>query len=349
MHRRDGTVGPQRGGRAVTDINPFAAIVHRSKKMRDLIQLAARAAETDAVVMITGESGTGKELFARAIHDASARRCRPFVAVNCAAMPETLLESELFGHERGAYTGADRMRRGRFELASTGTLFLDEIGDMSLSAQAKILRVLEARTVERLGGQEPIAVDIRIVTATNQPLWQRVNEKTFRGDLFYRLNEVHLDIPPLVERKEDIPVLVEHFVALYNRKLEKRVSGPSDTAMALLNRHDWPGNVRELEHVIKRAMLMVSQGQIWMEHLPLETRLKGNRQFSRAPTEEGPAGGMEMISLEELEKRHVTAVLGHTAWNRTRASKILGISRPTLLRKIADYRLARPGDSQPAS
>jgi transcriptional regulator with PAS, ATPase and Fis domain len=332
----------------MADHNPFAAIVHRSKKMADLIQLAWKAAETDAVVMITGESGTGKELFARAIHDASARRQRPFVAINCAAIPENLLESELFGHERGAFTGADRMRRGRFEQANTGTLFLDEIGDMSSSAQAKILRVLETRTIERVGGQETIPVDIRVITATNQPLWQRVNEKRFRGDLFYRLNEVHLDIPPLVDRREDIPVLAAHLVAMLNRKLGKRVTGLSDSALALLSRHDWPGNVRELEHMIKRAMLVVSHGQIWIEHLPIETRLKSDRAFPREPDAGLQPGGLELIALDELEKRHIKAILGHVSWNRTRAAKILGISRPTLLRKIGNYRLTRPADLRAA-
>lgn len=316
----------------------FGSIIYRSQKMERLITLARRVAVSDAVVLITGESGTGKEMFARAIHLESPRRNRPLVAVNCAAVPETLLESELFGHEKGSFTGAYATHKGRFEQADGGTLFLDEIGDMSLAAQAKILRTIEEKKVERIGGRSSIPVDIRIICATNQPLWENVQKGTFRGDLFYRLNEVHLALPPLRERREDIPLLVEHFIAKYNQEYDKNVLGVSDAVQGFLSRHAWPGNIRELHHVIKAAMLMVERDLIWMENIPLDI----NRELSvRAATEEvivqdAPA---ELLSLEEVEKRHILSILQQTNWKKSKASNILKISRPTLDRKIEKYSL----------
>jgi len=319
--------------------DPFWEIIHSGDKMRRLINLARRVAASDAVVLITGESGTGKEMFARAVHDSSPRSGRPLVAVNCAAVPESLLESELFGHEKGSFTGAYAMHKGRFEQANQGTLFLDEIGDMSLPAQAKILRTLEERKVERIGGRQSIAVDIRIICATNQPLWENVQKGTFRSDLFYRLNEVHLALPPLRERRDDIPLLVEHFIKKYNQEYGKNVQGVSDAVQGFLNRHSWPGNVRELHHVIKAAMLLVERDMIWMENIPLDV----NRELSEKQPVEAEHAGQEspeaLLSLEEMESRHTLKVLKATGWKKSRAAAILKISRPTLDRKIEKYSL----------
>lgn len=318
--------------------DPFANIIHQSPKMQRIITLARRVAASDAVILITGESGTGKEMFARAVHQSSPRRKKPLVVVNCAAVPETLLESELFGHEKGSFTGAYATHKGRFEQADGGTLFLDEIGDMSLAAQAKILRTIEEKKVERVGGRSSIPVDIRIICATNQPLWDNVQKGAFRSDLFYRLNEVHLALPPLRERREDIPLLVNHFIKLYNQEYGKNVQGVSDAVQGFLSRHSWPGNVRELHHVIKAAMLMVERDLIWMENIPLDI----NRELSarQEGEEAAPAqAAVELLSLEELEKRHVLNVLRHVNWRKSKAASILKVSRPTLDRKIEKYNL----------
>ncbi len=317
----------------------FSAIVHESPKMKRIIELARRVAVSDAVVLITGESGTGKEMFARAIHQESPRYKKPLVAVNCAAVPETLLESELFGHEKGSFTGAYSTHKGRFEQADGGTLFLDEIGDMSLAAQAKILRTIEEKKVERVGGRSSIPIDIRIICATNQPLWENVQKGTFRSDLFYRLNEVHLALPPLRERREDISLLIDFFTEKYNREYGKNVVGVSDAVRGfLVSGHRWPGNVRELHHVIKAAMLMVERDMIWMENIPLDI----NRELSdKAAAEEVVTADspVELISLEEIEKRHILRVLQYTNWKKIKTASILKISRPTLDRKIEKYSL----------
>ncbi len=317
----------------------FSTIIHTDAKMQRLIALARRVAASDAVVLITGESGTGKEMFARAIHLESPRRAKPLVAVNCAAVPESLLESELFGHEKGSFTGAYATHKGRFEQADGGTLFLDEIGDMSLAAQAKILRALEEKKVERIGGRQSIPVDIRIICATNQPLWENVQKGSFRSDLFYRLNEVHLALPPLRERTDDIPLLVDCFLKKYNQEYSKNVTGVSDAVMGFLCRHNWPGNVRELHHVIKAAMLMVERDMIWMENIPLDI----NREMTvRASSEEKVMmedAPVELISLEEIEKRHILSILKHCRWKKSKAAGLLKISRPTLDRKIEKYSL----------
>ena len=317
----------------------FSNIIHQGQKMQRLIALARRVAASDAVVLITGASGTGKEMFAGAIHQESPRRNKPLVAVNCAAVPESLLESELFGHEKGSFTGAYATHKGRFEQADQGTLFLDEIGDMSLMAQSKILRALEEKKVERIGGRQTVSVDIRVICATNQPLYDNVQNGSFRSDLFYRLNEVHLALPPLRERREDIPLLVECFIKKYNQEYGKNVTGISDAVQGFFNRHSWPGNVRELHHVIKAAMLMVERDMIWMENIPLDI----NREMSiRATAEEKMMMEdlpVEMLSLEDIEKRHILNILRHTSWKKSKAAGILKISRPTLDRKIEKYSL----------
>ena len=310
--------------------------------MAALVEKARKIAATDAVVLVTGESGTGKDMFAQAIHNASPRRDKKFVALNCAAVPETLLESELFGHEKGAFTGAIASRKGKFEQAHGGTLFLDEIGDMSPAAQAKILRVIETRSVERVGGSTPIEVDIRIITATNQPLYDNVKKGLFRSDLYYRLNELNLRIPSLRERMEDMPLLTDYLIRLYNRQYNKSVKGLSDAAMQFLLRHDWPGNVRELNHVIKCAMLMAEGETIWLEHIPLDVHFETSAGGSSQEVTETRADELlELLTLDEVEKRHILRILEFTGWNKSQAANILQTTRPTLDRKIERYNLKR--------
>lgn len=318
----------------------FERIVHTSLVMRNLIALASKVSPTEAVILITGESGTGKELFARAIHLESRRASGPFVAINCAAMPDSLLEAELFGHQKGAFTGAVATREGKFELANRGTLFLDEIGDMSLQAQAKILRALQERAIQRVGGNQLIPVDIRILCATNRKLAEEVANGTFRQDLFYRLNEVNIDIPPLRRREDDLEPLIRHFLSVYNARYGKNVRAISPAALEVLKRHSWPGNIRELEHMIHHSILMTEADTIWVEHLPSAAMTQSN--FLRRPDE----GGMDdetvdLLSLDEMEARHLKRVLKHTNWNKTKAARVLKISRPTLDRKIDKYLLKR--------
>ena len=322
----------------------FDDIIHQDTSMSELISFAKKIAESDAVVLITGESGTGKELFSKAIHYASSRADKELITLNCAAVPDTLLESELFGHEKGSFTGAHATRKGKFELANGGTLFLDEIGDMSMPAQAKILRAIEERRVERVGGSVPIPVDIRIITSTNRNLLEQVKKGLFRSDLYYRLNEVHIHLPPLRKRKSDIPVLIKEFIKEFNKQYAKKIVGISDATAEFLNRHDWPGNVRELLHVIKCAALLVEEDTIWMEHIPLDSQIKIT-QMSEAGESMGEkpitrsSDLLDLLNLEEVEKRHILRILEYTNWNKSQTAKILQISRPTLDRKIEKYDL----------
>ena len=318
----------------------FDRIIHTSLALRNLIALAKKVSPTEAVILITGESGTGKELFARAIHAESTRARGPFVAINCAAVPDTLLEAELFGHQKGAFTGAVATRKGKFESADGGTLFLDEIGDMSLPAQAKILRALEERAIQRVGGNETIPVDIRILCATNQRLGEQVARGHFRQDLYYRLNEVNVDIPPLRARLEDLEPLIHHFIEIYNQRYAKKVKAISPAAFEVLKRHPWPGNIRELEHMIHHAILMTEADTIWVEHIPSTTFAEIN--LGRPGEDhEGGTSSSDLVSLDEMEARHLRRILRHTNWNKTQAAKILRISRPTLDRKIDKYLLKR--------
>ena len=320
----------------------FEDIIHQDKTMGELITLAQKIAETDTVVLITGESGTGKELFSKAIHYASSRGEKELITLNCAAVPDTLLESELFGHEKGSFTGAHATRKGKFELAHGGTLFLDEIGDMSLSAQAKILRAIEERKVERVGGSTPIPVDIRIITSTNRNLLDHVKKGLFRSDLYYRLNEVHLHLPPLRKRKADIPLLVKEFIQDFNKQYSKKIAGISDATAEFLNRHDWPGNVRELLHVVKCAALLVEGDTIWMEHIPMDSQVRIAQLSESGESDSSSTRAselLELMSLEEVEKRHILRILEYTNWNKSQTAKILQVSRPTLDRKIERYDL----------
>ncbi len=318
----------------------FNQIVCRSPRMEQIVRTAQRIANSDMLVLITGENGTGKETLAQAIHNASDRGSGKFISVNCAALPDALLETELFGHEKGAFTGAVYTRKGKFEQAQGGTLFLDEIGEMSFTSQAKLLRVLEERVVERIGGGEPIPMDVRIIAASDQNLLRKVKEGEFRQDLYYLIKEVHLDIPPLRERKEDIHPLVDHFIKIYNKQYHKNIQGISDAALQFLLRHDWSGNVRELHHVVKCAVLMNdSQEMIWLEHIPLDIHLSETSHNNEEKADTKADELLEILSLEESEKRHILRILEFTRFNKSQAANILKISRPTLDRKIEKYQL----------
>lgn len=314
----------------------FCDIVGRNPAFNTVLQIAQQLSHTTSTVLITGESGTGKELFAHSIHNASARQSQPFVRVNCAALPDNLLESELFGYEEGAFTGARKGGKpGKFELANGGTIFLDEIGDMPLSMQTELLTVLQEREVERIGGTNPIPVNVRIIAATNRDLEEMVNRREFREDLFYRLNVVRLVIPPLRERLDDIPFLVGDLMARINRRLNTRVATISDEAMQLLLSHHWPGNVRELENLVERAMILADMNdepKLLLKHFP-----------SLAPetvTESGEDSRMGLTeALERMEKRMIQQALEQAGGVKSQAAKLLGIHCSALYRKLEKYGL----------
>ncbi len=305
-------------------------VVGRSEAMLQVYKTAARVAASDATVLIQGESGTGKELVARAIHSASPRAQRPFVAVDCGAIAEGVLESELFGHARGAFTGAQTTRRGLFEEANQGTIFLDEIGDVGQNLQARLLRALQEGTIRRVGTNETIAVDVRVVAASNRDLEQAVKEGRFREDLFYRLNVVTIRIPPLRDRREDIPLLAEHFAAKHGRQEGAAISpGARDLLLA----YDWPGNVRELENVIARALALNPSGVVTPQDLPDHVRGAHPAAASLAVV---TGAAQERPTLAELERRYAAQVLQETGGNKTRAAEILGIDRKTLYRLLGE-------------
>jgi DNA-binding NtrC family response regulator len=298
-------------------------LVGQSPDMVSIYKLVARVAALDTTVLIQGETGTGKELVARAIHYASRRADRPLVVVDCTALPETLFESELFGHERGAFTGAVAGRRGLLESADGSTCFLDEIGDLSPALQAKLLRVLQERVIRRVGGNEAIPVDVRLIAATNRDLKKRVEEGAFREDLYYRLNVVTLRVPPLRERREDISLLAQHFLQKYAQAAGKTLTGFARETLTLLAAHDWPGNVRELEHAVERAVALSSTALVLPDDLPPEIR-------GRPPSP--PDIPARRMTLDELRRWYVSAVLQETGGNKVRAAEILGIDRRTLYR-----------------
>lgn len=304
-------------------------IVGRSPQMLQVYKTIARVAESRSTVLIFGESGTGKELVARAIHFNSPRSSKPFVAVDCGSLAETLLESELFGHVRGAFTGAVTSKKGLFEEADSGTCFLDEAGDISLSMQAKLLRVIQEHEIKRVGGTETIKIDVRIVAATNKNLEELVAEKKFREDLFYRLNVVPIYLPPLRERTDDIPLLAHHFLQKFAEENQKPVSRISPEALDLLLRYQWPGNVRELENIIERAVTLSHHSVILHEDLPRRLRIATYEvSLSSLPSQ---------IPLSELEKLYIKKVLEETGGNKKKAADILGIDRRTLYRMAARY------------
>ncbi|MBW2305696.1 MAG: sigma-54-dependent Fis family transcriptional regulator [Deltaproteobacteria bacterium] len=305
-------------------------IIGKSPAFLKVLETVQLVAPTDATVLILGETGTGKEIIANLIHEGSKRAKGPFVKVNCAALTETLLESELFGHEKGSFTGAHQRREGRFQMASKGSIFLDEIGDMSLATQAKVLRVLQGGEFEPVGSSQTIKVDVRVIAATNRDLQKEAESGNFRQDLFYRLNVVPLQIPPLRDRKEDIPLLAEYFLNKYSSKNRKKdIMGFEPKALDILIRHHWPGNVRELENAVERAVIMCRSALISPRDLPQVLQESGG--------EETPAIFPEDTSLKEMEKQWILQTLEKAEGNRTRAAEILGITRRTLQMKLSEY------------
>jgi transcriptional regulator with PAS, ATPase and Fis domain len=302
-------------------------LISRNPKMKSLFEMIDKVASTSSTVLIIGETGSGKELVARSIHNKSARRDQAFIAINCAALSETLLESELFGHERGAFTGAFSRKHGLFEVAHRGTIFLDEIIEMSPMVQTKLLRVLETRSFRRVGGTEPVKVDVRLLVASQEDLRGAVIKGSFRNDLYYRLCTITVNIPPLRERKDDIPELVEHFLDRLASAHDKPRSKVSGEVLNIFSGYDWPGNVRELENVVERAFVLSANGVIAVDDLPAKFRA-----MERIKTVEG------LPSLEEIKKRHVLTVLKTVEGNKTRAARILGVDRKTLYRMMRSWR-----------
>jgi two-component system NtrC family response regulator len=316
----------------------FDGIASVSHAMEEVLNLAGRVADSTATVLLRGESGTGKELIARAIHYHSPRAERPLVKVNCSALPETLLESELFGHEKGAFTGAAARRIGRFEAADKGTLFLDEIGEMSAGVQVKLLRVLQEREFERLGGNDTIKVDVRVIAATNKDLEQALRDGSFREDLYYRLNVVTVTIPPLRERKEDVPALMDHFLAKYARENRKKISGVTAEARDILMRYTYPGNVRELENIIERAVVLSKGGMITTKDLPLHIQTTDSEERICVKKK----GAFLNDTLETVERGLIIESLKDAGGVQTKAAEKLGISERVLRYKLKKYRVREP-------
>jgi DNA-binding NtrC family response regulator len=317
--------------RDVERLQPSDQIVGGSSQVRELLEMVARVAETDATVLIRGESGVGKELVARAVHRMSRRSRQPIVVVDCASLHENLLQSELFGHEKGAYTGAVRLKHGLFEVADRGTIFLDEIAEISPALQVKLLRVLESGTFRRVGGTSDIKVDVRVIAATNRSLETMMREGAFREDLYYRLNVFSLHITPLRERRDDLPLLVEHFIR-NSGIVPKRGIRVAPEALEVLRRYPWPGNVRELENVIERALILCDGGLILPEHLPMGVRV--------APAYREDAG--RPLTLEEVERRHIQRVIQECHGHRQKAAAVLGISERNLYRKLKELSETQP-------
>jgi two-component system nitrogen regulation response regulator GlnG len=341
-----------------------SGIVGRSEAMQQVFKMIGQVAGTDATALITGESGTGKELVARAIYHHSNRNSQPFLAVNCAAIPEQLLESELFGHERGAFTGATLQRIGKFEQCNGGTIFLDEIGDMTPATQTKILRVLQSGTFERVGGNTPLKVDVRIIAATNKPLEEAVAAREFREDLFYRLNVVRIHIPPLRERREDVRLLVNYFLKKFARDQETAPKSISTGVIKALEQYHWPGNVRELENIVRRALVVAKGDAILLSDLPAEiaghapAQSSASAPLSPAPASAGEAGVTDVVSLARklfqwarkdpklklipaVERELVLQALKETSGNQVQAAKLLGITRATLRKRIEKFGIQR--------
>lgn len=330
------------GVRRSEDDDSAPLMIGGDPRMADVFSVIARVAATPSTVLITGESGTGKEVVARALHHASDRRGRPFVAVNCAAIPEHLLESELFGHERGAFTGAVARRVGRFERAQGGTLFLDEIGDMSMVLQAKLLRVLEERTLERVGGEAPVKTDVRIVAATNQALEERILTGRFREDLYYRLAVVELELPPLRHRGDDVRELALHFAAEFAGRYGRPIRAITERALERLLAYSWPGNVRELRNVLDRGVLLSSGDLLKSGELRLGA---GSPRTSALAPHAGGRGYPTSLTLAEVEADHIKRVLASVDGHMGRAAGKLGIHRNTLTRKVQEYRLGADAES----
>jgi Nif-specific regulatory protein len=334
MQRQESLSHENRALRA--QLNVDSELVGASPAIKAIEEKVARVAGTNATVLIRGESGVGKELVARALHYSSTRKDGPFICLNCAAITETLLESELFGHEKGAFTGATDKKIGKFEAAHQGTIFLDEIGEMAVNTQSKLLRILEGHPFERVGGAAPIRVDVRVVAATNQPLEKNLHEGKFRRDLFYRLQVVEITVPPLRERRDDVPLLAEHFLKRFIRETGRRIRGLTPAALRKLEQHSWPGNVRELRNVIERAVALGRGPNLDVDDIWLSSVEVGGMGGSGGDSEI-----YEPVPLEEIEKRYILKTLDHTDWNKSQAAGILQIERSTLDRKIKGYNLKR--------
>ena len=313
----------------LTDILQFENIITRDRRMKEILSILPSVAQSKSTVLVQGESGTGKELIAKAIHNNSMRKEKPFVAVNCAAIPDTLIESELFGHVKGAFTGAHQDRIGRFELADNGTIFLDEIGDMSFPTQAKLLRVIQEEKFERVGGSKTISVDVRIIAATNKNLLKEVKDGNFREDLYYRISVFPVTLPPLRDRREDISILVTHYIEKFNKDMKKTINNVSPQAMKVLLNYYYPGNIRELRNIIEHAFVCSRGNTILPEHLP------GELVYETRKLDILPDGA----SLNNVEKEWILRVLEKSGWRYQEAARELGISRTTLWRKVKSYGL----------
>jgi two-component system, NtrC family, response regulator HydG len=313
----------------------FANIIGKSKAMQEVFDLIRLVADSDASVLVLGESGTGKEMVASAIHYNSPRRAKPYVRVSCASLPESLIESELFGYEKGAFTGASERRIGRFEAASGGTLFLDEIGELPLSFQVKLLRVLQERQIERLGSNRPVDVDVRIVSASLRPLEEEISAGRFRDDLFFRVNTVAITLPPLRQRREDIPILAGAFLAELAAERKRRIEGFTDEVLELFETHPWAGNVRELRNVVERAVLFCRGDRITLEELPPALRERRSQPEGAAPSQVVTL----QLAVERAEREAIQAALAATQGRRSEAAELLGVSRKTLWEKIKIYRI----------
>jgi DNA-binding NtrC family response regulator len=323
------------------DIDRYG-IIGAGPGMTEIFQTIQRVAPTTTTVLITGETGTGKELIAHAIHRNSPRKNNPFIKINCAAIPENLMESELFGYEKGAFTGAVTKKQGRFELAHKGTLFLDEIGELPKDMQVKLLRVIQEQLFERVGGLQTIKVDVRLITATNRNLFQDVRDGLFREDLFYRLNVIPIHLPPLRDRREDIPALTDYFIEKFNRKLERTVAGIDDRVRALFDRYEWPGNIRELENLVERIILLARSDRITLADLPSELKAAVETDLSSlSGAGQKPFKDFVRTHMEDIEKKMIVDTLEECGHNVTRAAQQLGLSRKGLQLKMMKYKLRK--------
>ncbi len=316
---------------------PKFKIIGESAQIKEAIDLCRRAAPSNATIMITGDTGTGKELFARAVHDYSGRRDNPFIAINCAALPETLLESELFGHEKGAFTGATQRKLGRFELADGGTLFLDELGEMTTTIQVKLLRVLQEREFVRVGGTTTVTCDVRVVAATNRDLKREVEADRFRSELYYRLNVFPIPLPPLRDRIDDLPLLIDHFVRQLAPSLGVEAPRIDDEVIGSMREYSWPGNIRELRNIIERCALLATNGRITLQHLPSEFAVTG----SAAAPQDGESAPTSKLATQE--RTLILKALNDAGWNQSAAARHLGVSRDHLRYRIKKYGLVQPG------
>jgi PAS domain S-box-containing protein len=321
---------------AIAERYSFEDIISKNNRMHQLFDILPDVADSASTVLLEGESGTGKELFARAIHHLSPRKKQPFIAVNCGALPDTLLESELFGYKAGAFTDAKKDKPGRFRLAERGTLFLDEVGDISPALQVRLLRVLQEKTYEPLGSVETVPSDVRIIAATNRRLQELVKEGKFREDLYYRINVIRMELPPLRDRMEDIPLLADHFIHHFNLLQKKEIAGLSGEALACLVSYDYPGNVRELQNIIEHAFILCKSGLIEPHHLPENLCLSRGMESS---------GRNETMNMKDLEAVFITNMLRRHQWNRIKTAKALGIHKSTLFRKIKALRIQIPPQS----